>query len=67
MCYRRYFLYDLAGAFLWVFSMTLLGYWFGNVPWVKANLLLIVFFMIAIPGCGVVFAWLRQRFAAQAS
>lgn len=67
MHYGRYFLYDLAGAFLWVFSMTLLGYWFGNVPWVKANLLLIVFIMIAIPGFGVVFAWARQRFATQPS
>jgi membrane-associated protein len=67
MHYGRYFFYDFAGALLWVLSMTLLGFWFGNVPWVKANLLLIVLGMIAIPGCGVVYTWLRQRFAAPAS
>jgi len=67
MHYGRYFLYDLAGAVLWVFSMCLMGYWFGNIPWVKANLLLIVVLMIAIPGLFVVFGWLRHRFAMQAS
>ena len=67
MHYGRYFIYDLAGAMLWVFSMCLMGYWFGNIPWVKANLLLIVILMIAIPGLFVVFGWLRHRLAAQAS
>ena len=67
MHYGRYFLYDLAGALLWVLSMCLLGYWFGNIPWVKANLLLIVILMVAIPGLFVVFGWLRHRLAAQAS
>ena len=67
MHYGRYFLYDLAGAVLWVFSMCLMDYWFGNIPWVKANLLLIVVLMIAIPGLFVVFGWLRHRFAMQAS
>lgn len=67
MHYGRYFLYDLAGAILWVFSMCLMGYWFGNIPWVKANLLLIVVLMIAIPGLVVVFGWLRHHFAAQAT
>lgn len=61
MHYGRYFAYDLAGAFLWVFSMCLMGYWFGNIPWVKENLLLIVLAMIAIPGFTVVIAWFKQR------
>ena len=67
MHYGRYFLYDLAGTFLWVFSMCLMGYWFGNIPWVKDNLLLIVLLMIAVPGLLVVFAWFKQRMAMQAS
>jgi membrane-associated protein len=44
MSYPRYFAFDLAGALLWVFSLCLAGYWFGNLPWVKANLSILIIF-----------------------
>lgn len=37
MKYRTYLTYCVIGAFLWVTSITLLGYFLGNVPWVKTN------------------------------
>jgi len=67
MTYARYFLFDLCGAVLWVFSLCLAGFWFGNLPWVKANLSLIVFGTIGLSLLPLVLAWLRQRFAANAS
>jgi membrane-associated protein len=67
MTYLRYFLFDLCGAVLWVFSLCLAGYWFGNLPWVKTNLSLIVFGTIGLSLLPLVVAWLRQHLAAKAS
>jgi membrane-associated protein len=46
MTYRRFFLYDLAGGTIWIVSLTLAGYWFGNLPWVKENLSLVIVLII---------------------
>ena len=67
MKYLRFIAYNLIGALLWVGIFLYAGYFFGNIPWVKANLLWIVLAMIAIPGFAIVFTWLRQRIAVQAS
>ena len=67
MAYARYFAFDFAGALLWVFSMCLAGYWFGNIPWVKSNLSLIVFGTIGLSLVPLFLAWLRHRMAARAS
>jgi membrane-associated protein len=67
MSYPRYFIFDLTGAFLWVFSLCLAGFWFGNIPWVKSNLSLIVFGTIGLSLLPLVVAWLRQRLVAKAS
>ena len=63
MSYPRYFLFDLAGAFLWVFSLCLAGYWFGNIPWVQANLSLIIYGTIGMSLLPLFLAWLRHRLA----
>ena len=67
MNYARYFAFDLAGAFLWVFSLCLAGYWFGNIPWVKSNLSLIVFATIGLSLMPLFIAWLRHRLSPTAS
>jgi membrane-associated protein len=37
MDYRRYVIFDTIGALLWGSSLTMLGYFFGNIPVVKNN------------------------------
>ncbi len=37
MSYRKFALYNITGGVIWVASLTYLGYFFGNIPWVKAN------------------------------
>ena len=37
MSYRKFALYNITGGIIWVASLTYLGYFFGNIPWVKAN------------------------------
>src|SRR5690242_20512689 len=50
MTRRKFTLYDVTGGALWVGSIVTAGYFFGSVPWVKANLDKIIWAMILIPG-----------------
>ena len=62
MSRATYIAYTVFGAALWVGSLTYLGYFFGNIPWVKANQgLLVIAIVIAslIPVfVGIIKAWL---------
>jgi len=62
MDYRRYFAFDLLGAVLWVFSMTLGGYWFGNIPIIRQNLSLLVVGIIGLSLVPVVLTALSHKF-----
>jgi membrane-associated protein len=37
MTYRKFAVFNICGAVMWVTSVTYLGYFFGNVPWIKQN------------------------------
>ena len=50
MTHARFQSYNVAGGVLWVVSLTLAGYLFGNIAWVKDNLTLIILGLIIIPG-----------------
>ena len=62
MTRRKFTLYDVSGGLLWVVGVTSVGYAFGNVPWVKANLEKIIWAMIFIPGLIIIFGSLRAKF-----
>jgi len=65
MTRSKFTLYDVTGGALWVVSITLAGYLFGNLPWVKDNLDKIIWAAILIPGLVVLFgAWKARRKAA---
>jgi membrane-associated protein len=64
MTYRRFFTFDLAGAILWVVSLALAGYWFGNLPVVRNNLSLVIVAIVALSLTPVMFGWLRHRLHA---
>lgn len=67
MSRAKFSAFNIGGGILWVGSLTLAGYAFGNVPWVQANLSKIIWAMIIIPGLIVIFgAWKgrRQKIAA---
>lgn len=63
MTYLRYFLFDLLGGVVWVVSLCLAGYWFGNLPVVKNNLTLVVLAIIGLSLLPIVIGWLRSRLA----
>ncbi len=53
MEYARFLFFNVAGAILWVVSLTYAGYFFGNLPVIKDNLslvILIIIFLSILPG-----------------
>ena len=64
MTHRKFTFYDVSGGALWVCSLTLAGYLFGNVPWVKQNLSYIIWAMIVVPGLLVLIGAFRARRSA---
>jgi membrane-associated protein len=61
MPYLRYLAFCVAGALLWVVSLCLAGYWFGNIPQVKSNLTLVIVVIVLISVTPGLIAWLRSR------
>ncbi|MCL2524776.1 MAG: DedA family protein [Betaproteobacteria bacterium] len=64
MPYARFQFFNLTGAAGWVVSLCLAGYWLGNLPWVKANLSLIIVGIIVVSLIPVGIGYLKGRAAA---
>jgi membrane-associated protein len=60
MTYRRFAIYNVVGAVIWVVSLTVLGYFIGNLPWVRANFSWVALALIIIPGLPAVYEVLRH-------
>jgi membrane-associated protein len=61
----RFTAYNVAGAVLWVASLAYAGYFFGNLPWVRANLSLIIVGIIAVSLVPIAVAAWKARVPAQ--
>ncbi len=62
MTRARFVLFDVLGGTLWVVGIISIGYFFGNIPWVKLHLDKIIWAMILIPGLVILAgAWKARR------
>ena len=50
MSRAKFSFYDVTGAALWVGGIVTMGYFFGNIAWVKQHLDKIIWAMILVPG-----------------
>lgn len=65
MTRSRFTLFDVTGGALWVGGIVTVGYFFGNLPWVKVHLDKIIWALIFVPGLFILFgAWRSRRKAA---
>jgi membrane-associated protein len=68
MSRSKFTLYNVVGALIWVISLTLAGYWFGNLPWVQQHLDKIIWALILVPGLIAIYGgWKARRDAAKLS
>jgi membrane-associated protein len=61
MPYARFLAFSVAGALAWVASLSLAGYWFGNIPAVKHNLAAVIVVIVAISVLPIALQFLRAR------
>jgi membrane-associated protein len=67
MNYRRYIMFCIGGALLWVTSLSLLGYLFGNLEIVKNNFEIVILSIIAISVLPIIIGFLRAKLSKKAA
>jgi membrane-associated protein len=66
MTRSKFTAYNVVGALLWVLSICTAGYFFGNLPWVQANLSKIIWALIIVPGLIALYSGWRAGKAEKA-
>ncbi len=61
MTRSKFTAYNVAGGLFWVVSLTLAGYFFGNLPFVQTHLSKIIWALILVPGLITAFGAWRAR------
>ena len=61
MPYPRFLAFSVLGTLFWVGGLVALGYFFGNVPFIKKNLSLLVVAIIALSMLPMLIGWLNHR------
>ncbi len=62
MKYSQFLIFDILGGFIWIFSVTLIGYSLGNIEWVRENnekVILLIIFISVLP---MIFSYLKSKF-----
>lgn len=61
MHYPKFLAYNVIGAIVWVGSLTLAGYFFGNIPIVRDNFSLVILLIIVLSIVPVAIELIRHR------
>ena len=61
MHYGYFIFFNMFGALLWVLSVTLIGYFFGNIPFIKDNFSVIVISVIILSVIPAIWGTLKAR------
>lgn len=61
MNYRKFISFNIFGGILWVLSMTLIGYFFGNIPFVKKNFEYVIIGVILLSLMPVIVGFIKHR------
>lgn len=61
MPYRHFVSYNVIGALLWGVGVTLLGYWLGQVSFIRENLEAMIMVIVAVSVLPIVFEVVRAR------
>lgn len=61
MSFAQFQIFNITGGLLWVASLSAAGYWFGNLPFIKDNLTLVILAIVGISLVPVLIAGLRSK------
>ncbi len=63
MKYRTFLIYDIIGGILWISSMTLAGYFLGEIKWVRENNEKVVLLIILVSVLPMLISFLKSKFS----
>lgn len=61
MSYKKFISFNIFGGILWVASMTLIGYYFGNIPFIKKNFEYVIIGVILLSLVPVILGYFKHR------
>lgn len=61
MNFKKFTFYNILGAFIWVFSITSLGYILGENPWVRRNLEILIIALVLIVTAPVIIKLFKKN------
>lgn len=61
MTYKRFLIYNVVGALLWVGLFLYAGYYFGNIPAVRKNFTLLILGILVLSVLPIFIEWWRSR------
>ncbi len=64
MHYRRFVIYNVAGGLLWTIGVIMLGYWFGNIAFIKNNIEIVLIGIVVLSIIPAVIEFLRHHWPA---
>ncbi len=67
MTYSRFITYNIVGGLVWIFSLSFLGFFFGELPIVKKNFSLVIFAIIFISILPIVWELVKAKFFPERS
>jgi membrane-associated protein len=65
MPYPRFLTYNITGGLLWICSLVYLGYFFGNIPFIKNNLSFFVIGIVIVSVIPIIITYFKERAAAK--
>jgi len=60
MTYKVFLLFSIIGALLWVNLFVIVGYYFGNLPFIKQNFSIVIIALVLIPGLPALVEFVRH-------
>lgn len=67
MTYSHFITYNIVGGLVWIFSLSFLGFFFGELPIVKKNFSLVIFGIILISILPIVWEFVKAKFFPERS
>jgi len=63
MNYATFLTYNFVGGFIWVFGITLAGYFLGNIPLIKDNFSKVVLLIILVSVLPIIYSVIKEKFS----
>jgi len=63
MNYSRFISYNIIGGVIWVFGITLLGYFLGEIPYIKSNFEKVVLLIVFVSILPIIFEFFKSKFS----